>query len=157
MTLANPRHEQFAHLVAGGQSPTRSYASVYGSEKGAPQSANRLRKDAKVAARIEELRKAVELRTIEQAAVSRASVLQRLDDLSKAATSDKEYAAAIRALELIGKEFGMFKGDEAPDAGPKTISYKWLPRQNESSATAHGQASSDSTTVGDGSRATVVQ
>jgi phage terminase small subunit len=125
--LKNAKHEHFAQLVASGKSPPKAYVIAGYSENGAQQSANRLLRDAVVAARVEELRRAVEEpareRAIEKAAVSKAWVLSELVDnvmIAKAAVpvldrngkATGEYQANIpaanRALELVGKELGMF-------------------------------------------------
>jgi phage terminase small subunit len=54
-TLSNPRHEQFAALVAGGMTPTKAYVAAGFAGKGAAQSASRLAKIPVAAARIAEL------------------------------------------------------------------------------------------------------
>lgn len=128
MILKNAKHEHFSQLVAGGKPPTAAYVLAGYSEHGAAQSANRLLKNAEIADRIAQLRKAVEEpareRAIEKAAVSKAWVLSELMEnvsmakqavpvLNKKGEPTGEYqqnlSAANRALELLGKELGMFK------------------------------------------------
>ena len=125
--LKNARHEHFAQLVAGGKTPPKAYVLAGYSKAGSAQSANRLLKDADVAARVEELRASVaepsRERAIEKAAVDKAWVLSELVENVKIAKAAEpvldhegkptgEYKtniqAANRALELIGKELGMF-------------------------------------------------
>ena len=125
--LRNHKHEHFAQLVAKGEKPPRAYVAAGYSEAGAAQSAGRLLKDAQVCARIEQLRKAVEEpareRAIEKAAVNKAWVLHNLTKIvsmgmqAEPVTDEEgqpvgEYrqnlAAANKALELVGKELGMF-------------------------------------------------
>jgi phage terminase small subunit len=125
--LTNARHEHFAQLVAGGKTPPAAYVLAGYSEAGATQSANRLLKKADVLLRVEELRKSVEEpareRAIEKAAVDKAWVLSELIEVVKMAKQAEpvydndgnpigEYkqnlAAGNKALELIGKELGMF-------------------------------------------------
>ena len=121
--LHNPRHEQFAQLVASGKSATQSYISAGYSKAGAHASAHRLRQNAVVQARVEELQKAVSQVAVTRAAVDRSYVLAGLKENFERAmqhepvrnTKGKEtgtYAyngqVANRALELIGKELGMF-------------------------------------------------
>ena len=54
--LSNPRHEQFAQALASGRlTATKAYVSVGYSENGAAVSASRLRRNADVAARVQEL------------------------------------------------------------------------------------------------------
>ena len=125
--LTNARHEHFAQLVAGGKTPPAAYVLAGYSEAGAAQSANRLLKNADVLLRVEELRKSVEEpareRAIEKAAVDKAWVLSELIEVVKMAKAAEpvldndgnpigEYkqnlGAANKALELVGKELGMF-------------------------------------------------
>src|SRR5712691_8828634 len=53
--LRNPRHEQFAQLVATGKPPIEAYVCVGFSKAGAAPSATRLLRNAPVRARVEEL------------------------------------------------------------------------------------------------------
>jgi|SRR5579871_1665144 len=125
--LNNPKHEHFAQLIAAGESATKAYGLAGYSEKGAAASANRLLKDAKVHARVQELQAAVSERAVEKAALDRAWVLDRLKEnveraMQAAAPVDEEGhpcgeyryegQTANRALELIGKELGMFKDQQ---------------------------------------------
>jgi hypothetical protein len=94
------------------------------SQKGAAQSANRLLKDAKIRARVSGLQEAAAERAVEKAALNRAWVLDQLREnveraMKATAPTDEhgrlcgeyryEGSVANRALELIGKELGMFK------------------------------------------------
>lgn len=125
--LKNAKHEHFAHLVAKGKDPSAAYIAAGYSEKGAIQSANRLLKVADVMLRIEELRAAIEApareAAIEKAALSKTWVISQLMENVKMAKAlepviDKDggltgelkqnLPAANRALELLGKELGMF-------------------------------------------------
>jgi hypothetical protein len=121
--LDNPRHEHFAHLVAKGESPGKAYVTAGFSDKGALQSARRLLKKAYVRARIAELRTPVMERALEKTAISKALVLEKLWAIVQRCMQEKpvcdpggkptgEYTfqamAALRGLELLGKETGMF-------------------------------------------------
>ena len=125
--LSNAKHEHFALLVAKGEPAARAYEFVGYKAKGSPQSACRLAKSAKVRARIAELRDAINApaheRALEKAAVDKAWVLKELIEVVKMAkrgeavldkdgnpTGDtkQNLGAANKALELIGKEHGMF-------------------------------------------------
>jgi len=121
--LRNPKHEHFAQLIAAGQAPTKAYSLVGYSENGAAQSAHRLLKTAEVATRVSELQDAVAERAVEKAALNRAWVLAQLREnieraMQATAPTDEngrpcgdyryEGSVANRALELIGKELGMF-------------------------------------------------
>lgn len=135
--LKNARHEHFAQLVAGGKTPPQAYILSGYSKAGAAQSANRLLKNADVALRVEQLRKAIEEpareRAIEKAAADKAWVLSHLMEnvrMAKAAEPVLDHegkptgeyrqnlAAANKALELIGKELGMFVDRRDVRTGP---------------------------------------
>lgn len=107
--LRNLKHEHFAQLIAGGETVGNAYHLAGYSDKGAPQSGARLLRDAKIGARVEQLRTAVANRGAEKASVDRARVLCRLDELSREAQQNKQFNASIRAEELLGKELGMFR------------------------------------------------
>lgn len=135
--LKNAKHEHFAQLVSKGKTPPKAYVLAGYSEAGSAQSANRLLKNADVARRIEELRKTVEEpsreRAIEKAALDKAWVLAQLAEnvaMAKQAepVTDNEgnptgeyrqnLNAANKALELIGKELGMFVDRKEVRSGP---------------------------------------
>lgn len=126
--LRNARHEHFAQLMAkDAMSPPKAYIAVGYSEAGAHQSANRLLRDAEVCSRIAQLRAVIEgparERAIEKTALDKAWVLAQLVENVKMAKKAEpvrdgegnetgEYRqnlpAANKALELLGKELGMF-------------------------------------------------
>ena len=105
--LQNPRHEQFARLVANGKSLTESFISVGYSKGNAASCALRLSKKQEVRARISELQEIVTQAATTQAAIDRGWVLSQLRTLAESAESE---SARVRALELCGKELGMFTG-----------------------------------------------
>ena len=146
--LRNARYEHFAQLLAGGASASKAYVSAGYSERGAAQSAARLLRSAKVRSRVEELKQAVTERAVEKAAVDRAWVLEHLrqnvdrsmqavpvTDREGNETGEYTYQGSVanRALELVGKELGMFHervehsgADGAPiqvQAGPVDYQY----------------------------------
>jgi phage terminase small subunit len=135
--LRNSKHEHFAHLVAKGEKAGPAYVAAGYSKQGADQSAARLLRDAKVCSRIAQLREAIEKpareRAIEKAAVDKTWVLHQLIEVVKMAKAAEpvrdndgnptgEYrqnlAAANKALELIGKEHGMFIDRKIVATGP---------------------------------------
>src|SRR5450755_1616451 len=73
--LTNGKYEHFAHLVAKGESPAKAYVLCGYSKNGALQSGNRLLRKPDVAARVEELKRAVSERQVEKIAVERAWVV----------------------------------------------------------------------------------
>lgn len=128
--LKNAKHEHFAQLVSNGETAPRAYVLAGYSEKGARQSAHALLTKPDISDRISALRRKKEEkheRAVEavmaDAALDKAWVLKRLSrivDMGMAAEPVKdaegnpvgEYKAnlqaANKALELIGKEAGMF-------------------------------------------------
>ena len=137
-TLRNAKHEHFAHLIAKGMKASKAYIAVGYSSGGAAQSANRLLNIAEIDGRIEELREAIEApsreRAIEKAAMDKAWVLQKLvqvhnlgvalepvtseDGSLTGEVKTANLAAANKALELIGKELGMFIDRKEIRTGP---------------------------------------
>ena len=114
--LTNPRHEAFAVLVAGGARPAGAYTRAGFSQKGAAQSANRLAKVPSVAARIAELRQSVSDSVghpLTRARLDREWVIDLLKTNALAAFNEGNRAAVNRAAELLGKELGMFRENEA--------------------------------------------
>jgi phage terminase small subunit len=122
--LKNSRDEHFAQLVAAGKTPTQAYGLAGYSEAGAHASAARLLRNATIRARVAELQKAVSERAVEKATVDRAWVLAQLrenvdramqavemTDSKGKPTGEFRYEGGVanRALELIGKELGMFR------------------------------------------------
>ena len=113
--LRNAKHERFAQEISRGASATAAYIAAGGAEKGAGQSAYRLRKRADVQERIAEIQRerehinaaATEL-AIERAAVSKEGVIR---ELAKIAFADIDPRAAkisdkTAALMDIAKLFG---------------------------------------------------
>ena len=139
--LRNAKHEHFAQLVSNGESATRAYVLAGYSEGGAKQSAARLLTNADVCARIADLRAAKEqkhaetvARVFDEAGINKAWVLQKLVQVvnlgmaAEPVTDDEgnetgevktaNLNAANKALELIGKERGMFVDRKEVRSGP---------------------------------------
>lgn len=117
------RHELFCQGIAKGLTATQAYAEAGFSANGAAQSASRLLSTAKIVSRIEQLKTAVVAKVVEQTGRDRGWVLEQLErnyDRAMQAepilnsqgdeTGEFRYDGAVanRALELIGKEVGMF-------------------------------------------------
>jgi phage terminase small subunit len=126
--LANPRHERFAQEFATGKSASEAYRSAgYRPNRG---HAATLKQHRNISKRVEEIlaarqraeAKATE-RAIDRTAITKEWVIERLREnaeramqlspvLDKKGNPVGEYkhdaSAANRALELIGKELGMF-------------------------------------------------
>ncbi len=116
--LSNPRLEYFVSLVAGGATPTKAYLLAGYAKAGAASAAAKRLQKAPIKARLDELRAAVEQRTIQGSAVTRTWVLGKLqyavelglklnDDGKPAETFN--LAAANQSLRMLGLEVGMFK------------------------------------------------
>src|SRR5438876_4597061 len=73
--LSNARHEKFSQLVASGIQPAAAYMSLGYSSKGAPQSANKLRKRSDVRGRVDEIRQAAAISTAAEIAFDQQRVL----------------------------------------------------------------------------------
>jgi DNA-binding CsgD family transcriptional regulator len=103
--LGNLRHERFCQLVAAGHSPAQAYVAAGYSEKTAYTSGPRLLKMPAVNARVAELRQAVAQGAVNRAVIDREWVLSELRQIAENGVSE---SARVRALELVGKELGMF-------------------------------------------------
>jgi len=119
-------------MVTKGENPARAYVLCGYSEHGALQSGNRLLRKPDVAARVEELKTAVSERQVERIAVDRAWVLTMLTENAQRAmqvepvrdregnpTGQYTYQGGVanKALELLGKELGMFQPKPEKDQG----------------------------------------
>ena len=100
--LDNPKHEAFARELAKGSSQAESYASA--GYRPSDQHASRLASDGKVLARVAELT----ARITDAVMLTREWVLERLIANANAAMEERDGNVANRALELLGKELGMF-------------------------------------------------
>jgi phage terminase small subunit len=104
--LDNSRHEKFAQGLAQGMSASEAYRQAgYEAKGGAAEvGASRLIRNDKVTARVAELKE----RAAVAVSLSREWVLEQLIDNVSKAKSTADYAPANKALELLGKELGMF-------------------------------------------------
>lgn len=106
--LKNDRHEAFAVEYAVTQHGTKSALAAGVSAASAATAAVRLLKRADVRKRIAELKRDVTDRTLMRVSADRSWVLQQLVENAEDAKEARDRAARNRALELIGKELGMF-------------------------------------------------
>jgi hypothetical protein len=108
--LPNQRQEQFAVLVAQGVSQTEAARQV--GYKTPSVDASRNMDKPKIRARIEELRPLVDQQIVERIAdvvvPTREYVLGELRQVAERAKAANDRGALLRALELMGKEIGMF-------------------------------------------------
>jgi len=121
--LSNPRQERFAQRVASGEPPAQAYTAVGYAAKAAYTCGPRLLKIPEIRARVLELRRAAAQGSVSHAALDREFVLRELMDNALQAKRNHEWSASNRALELLGKELGMFDRADLPwDGDPSTLS-----------------------------------
>jgi phage terminase small subunit len=121
--LSNPRHELFVKNLVGGASLSEAFVCAGYSKAGAAGAARRLLQNVAVKTRLDDLQREVEQSTLERVSLSREWVLEGLKTVAKrcmqaeAVRDNKgketgeftfQAAGANRALELLGKELGMF-------------------------------------------------
>jgi phage terminase small subunit len=117
MRLHNTRHELFAQAIASGNSGSKAYVQAGYDAKGhaAESAGSRLLRNGEIQARIAELRQA----RYDREVLDREWVTIRLMEKAENAESD---AAAIRALELLGKHLGMFTDSrDEPARSPQPL------------------------------------
>jgi phage terminase small subunit len=122
--LRNAKREKFAQLIAAGVSQGKAYVQAGYSPNGADEAAYKLIRVAQVRTRISAIQRQITQKTIQNTALDRAWVLASLKENADRAMQAEpvldskgrptgEYQwngnVANRALELIGKELGMFK------------------------------------------------
>jgi phage terminase small subunit len=103
--LKNPRHERFAIEISKGLSQFEAYTRAgYKADRG---HSSRLAANGNVQARIAELQARTVEKIVEETAMDRAWVLEELR-ANYERHKETNGAVANRALELIGKELGLF-------------------------------------------------
>ena len=113
--MITAKQNEFAQHVSDGLSQTKAYRSAYSSDNMAPKTvweeSSRLRRHPKVAARIIELE-------AEKAHRQRIQALSReeriLKELEAVAFGEGPVSAKLKAIELLGKNLGLFKPKEVP-------------------------------------------
>ena len=106
--LRNTRNEKFAQLVATGSVLEAAYVASGYAPTRARQAAARLRLREDVAARIAYLQEMSAVSLSQAFVLNKQWVLEKLKAVFEDAYKDREYSPSIRALELVGKELGMF-------------------------------------------------
>jgi len=112
-TLPNPRHERFAQELAKGKSQIEAHELAgYKPHRG---NASLLAQDKSIVARVSELqaeRAAMDIKATEKAAealsIDKQWVMSRLISNATQAASLEDFGPSNKALELLGKELGMF-------------------------------------------------
>lgn len=118
--LAKAKHEHFAQLVATGETPPRAYVLVGYSEQGAAQSANRLLRNADIAARVAEIRSNVNERVVEKIAYDVCAAMSEAEQARALAMDAKNPRAAVAAVELKAKLNGLLVEKKEIRAGVLT-------------------------------------
>lgn len=98
--LTNARHELFAQELAKGLSASDACRAV-GID---PRNSTRMMKNDEIAARLAELQE----RAVTSVLLSREWVLEQLVDNAKQAKQAGDFGPSNQALNLLGKELGMF-------------------------------------------------
>ena len=160
--LTNSKHEHFAHLVTRGESPANAYFLCGYSKNGALQSGNRLLRKPDVRARVEELKAAVSARQVEKIAVDRAWVISMLvENVNRAMqvepvrdregnpTGQYTYQGGVanKALELLGKEFGMFQPAQKTEGQPDLVARLMAARKRRAMMRRSDTVTPDSTNL----------
>lgn len=109
MILKNNKYERFAQERAQGLSQVKAAVAAGYSESSARLSGYRIEARPEVKARIEELKTRAETRCVSSLGLDKAWVMERLVLVIETAIKPPMQGnVANRALELIGKELGMF-------------------------------------------------
>jgi hypothetical protein len=142
MALKNPKHEEFARLVASNVSPATAYLSVYpkATPKSAAETGSRFSKDLKISSRISELKgiaerveKKAQEKAIDKAAEKVVFTLLTMNDrrriMSEIATTSIDEDTRMRAVmndaklagELIDKSDLVSDGQPIATAAPSIV------------------------------------
>jgi len=108
MILKNSRHEAFAQHFAEGRTATEAATLAGYSERSARFRGSKLATNGNIRARIEELKSRASEKTVTTSGITKAWVISKLRENAERGMAEGQRAPAIRALELIGKELGMF-------------------------------------------------
>jgi phage terminase small subunit len=108
MILKNSCHEAFAQHIVEGRTATAAATLAGYSEKSARFQGSHLATNPNIRARIEELKARTSEKTVTTSGITKAWVLSQLRENAVQGVAEGQRAPAIRALELIGKELGMF-------------------------------------------------
>jgi phage terminase small subunit len=130
--LKNSKHEMFAHGVAKGVAAYQAYIDAGYAENGARFNASRLITKDNVRLRIDEIKENIEKAVELKVGISKAWIIEKLkQNLDRAmqevevldhdgkGTGEFRYEGNVanKALELMGKELGMYQGRD-PEGNP---------------------------------------
>ncbi len=120
-TRLTPKQGQFAALVARGESLTVAYFEAYDTNASGTclrVQAWRLSRNPKVSERITALREGSHQARLDNDRLTRDWIINGLRE--EAANPDNPASARVRALEVLGKMMGMFKGNAVVTAEPRS-------------------------------------
>lgn len=111
--LPNPRHERFCEELAKGKSASEAYETAGfkpNRHNGATLARQKhiLTRVAELLAQRSEMEREATQKATEALAIDKQWVMARLVENAQEARALENFNASTRALELIGKEFGMF-------------------------------------------------
>ena len=112
--IANARHEKFAILVAGGKTPTEAQKILYPNSKYPSQHGYELSRRPDVAARIEEVREEVALRSIMDLSRKREVLRQMAEGMIPTKTYNKDTGETFDALGALLAD-ARIAGEFAPE------------------------------------------
>lgn len=112
--IANARHEKFAILVAGGKTPTEAQKILYPNSKYPSQHGYELSRRPDVAARIEEVREEVALRSIMDLSRKREVLRQMAEGMIPTKVYNKETGETFDALAALLAD-ARIAGEFAPE------------------------------------------
>jgi len=112
--LPNARHEKFAQLVCDGKTYTESYKILYPNNSAPNQSGYNLYHDARIKARVEELREEVALRSVMTMSRKREILRQMAEGMIPTSVYNKETGETFDALQALLAD-AKLAGEFAPD------------------------------------------
>lgn len=120
--LTNPKWEAFAVAYAEHGNGTRAAIDAGYSEGSNKNSAAQrgvwLLKKQEVKARIDQIREGIRRKALASSSISRTWILEKMKENAEIALERGDRAAANRALELLGREYGLFTEKKVILAGP---------------------------------------
>ncbi len=115
--LTNQRHELFAQAVAAGKTQDEAYAEA-GYSPNRHNASRLMNTDETIRARVEEL----QARAPKGLVITRQWVIEELVDTARMGKAAGDLSARNRAVELLGKDLGMFVEKSEIDQKIRVIS-----------------------------------
>jgi len=112
--LPNARHEKFCQLVCDGKTYTESYKILYPNNSAPNQSGYNLYHDARIKARVEELREEVALRSVMTMSRKREILRQMAEGMIPTSVYNKDSGETFDALQALLAD-AKLAGEFAPD------------------------------------------